>query len=335
MTTQAETEVLSPATRDERSPWRELATRVSLRSSGVLIPVVLLFAAFSILSPRFLTPLNLQNLLIQASALGILAFGSTLVIITEEIDLSIGATEGFAAIIAAIVGIRAGLPWPLAIVAALGAGGAIGAMNGIVTAVIGVPSFIVTLATLGIATGLSSQMTNGESIYNFDPAYQAIGQGKIAGISAPVLIAIALLIVLHTMLKRTRVGLNIYAVGGNRRAAAMVGVSARRIKVLAFTINGLCAGIAGVIVSAKLNSANPTFGANDLLNAIAAVVIGGAALTGGIGSMIGTTLGVLLIVTMTNGLTLLNVSPFWQQAAIGAIILTAAIIDRLNRRERA
>jgi ribose transport system permease protein len=319
----------------ELSRWRSVASRISLRSTGVLIPLLAVIVMFTILSPRFLTTLNIQNVLIQASALAILAYGSTLVIVTEEIDLSVGAIEGFTAIIAGIVAVRAGIPWPLAVVAALVAGLILGAMNGVITAMVGVPSFITTLAMLGIATGLGSQMTNGESIYNFPTGYQTIGQGKLAGIAVPVLIALALLIVLHLMLRRTRTGLNIYAVGGNRHAAAMVGVSPTKIKILAFSINGLCAGLAGVVVTAKLNSANPTFGANDLLNAIAAVVIGGAALTGGIGSMIGTTLGVLLIVTITNGLTLLGVSPFWQQAAIGGIILTAAVMDRLNRRRAA
>jgi ribose/xylose/arabinose/galactoside ABC-type transport system permease subunit len=303
-----------------------------LRSVGALIPLVALWIGMTLASPVFLTGINIRNLLVQASALGVLAIGTTLVILTEEIDLSIGAVEGMGAVIAGIVAARHGLDLPFAIAAALGVGALVGMANGILTTIIGVPSFIATLGMLGVVSGLSLELTNGQSIYGFSSAYQRIGQGRVVGIPASVIFPAVLLVVLQFVLTQTRLGTYFYAVGGNRTAAEFVGISARRIKILAMVISGTCAAFAGVIVSSRLGAANPTFGTFDLLDAIAAVVIGGAALTGGVGSVVGTAVGVMLIVTIRNGLTLLNVSPFWQTTTVGLVIITAAILDRLARK---
>jgi ribose transport system permease protein len=312
-----------------------LRLRHSGRSTGVLAPLVLLWVAMTFASPYFLTQENILNILLQASIVGILAFGSTVVLITEEIDLSIGAVEGLAAVVAGVLMVDYGQSWPVAIAAAIAVGVLVGAVNGFVTTVVGVPSFIVTLAMLGIASGIALRLTDGQSVYGFPHAYQEIGQGKILGIPVPVIVAFVILIAMHLMLRHTRVGLNFFAVGGNRRAAALAGIRPGGVKSLALVISGAAAGVAGVLVSARLNAANGTFGSNDLLDAIAAVVIGGTALTGGVGSVVGTCFGVLLITTIRNGLTLLNVSPFWQTAAVGLMILTAAIIDRLARGRKA
>ena len=275
--------------------------------------------------------MNIVNILLQASIIGVLAVGTTVVLITEEIDLSIGAVEGFTAIIVGITVVDGGAPWPIGVLAAFGCGLAVGAVNGFFTTVIGVPSFIATLAMLGIASGLAFKITEGRTLRGFPSAYQQIGQGKVAGIPGPVIVAFGVALVMYLMLRYTRAGMNFYAVGGNREAAALAGIRPRVVKTLALIISGGCAGIAGILVSARLDAANASFGANDLLNAIAAVVIGGTALTGGVGSMIGTVLGVLLIVTIQNGLTLVGVSPFWQTTAVGAIILGAATLDRTSR----
>jgi ribose/xylose/arabinose/galactoside ABC-type transport system permease subunit len=305
-----------------------------LQSSGVVGPLILLWIALALATPRFLTLINLGNLSVQFAIIGVLAIGTTAVIICREIDLSIGATEGFCAVIAALAAIELDLPWPLAVVAAIGAGGLIGAFNGFMVTKIGVPSFVVTLGTLGIVGGIALVLTGGQSIYGFPPAYQWIGQGGLFGIRAPLLFCSLLLIAMHFVMKRTTLGLAFYAVGGNDRAAALVGISTHRAKFLALTISGACAGLAGVIVSSRLDAANPTLGALDLLDAIAAVVIGGAALSGGVGSVLGTAFGVLLIVTIRNGLNLLGVNPFWQQTAIGSMIIIAAVIDHFQRTRR-
>lgn len=314
-------------------PWAvsALATIARFRSVGALFPLITLWIVLSFTSPVFLTEINIRNLFIHASALAVLAIGTTLVILTEEIDLSIGAVEGLGAVIAGVVAINAGLPWPLAIAAAVGVGAAIGLVNGILTTIIGIPSFIATLGMLGVASGISLQVTQGQSIYDFPQGYQWLGQGRLGWLPAPIIFPAVLLVVLQFMLVCTRTGTYIYAVGGNRRAAQFVGISPVRIKILALVISGAAAGFAGVLVSSKLDAANPTVGSSDLLDAIAAVVIGGVALSGGVGSVVGPAIGVMLIVTIRNGLTLTDVSPFWQTITVGIVIIVAATLDRLAR----
>jgi ribose transport system permease protein len=295
---------------------------------GALVPLLVLWIALSFSSPYFLTKINILNVFLQAAIVGVLAFGSTVALISGEIDLSIGALEGFTAVIAALVLVTLGLPWPLGVLAAVGCGTLIGLVNGLITTQIGIPSFIATLSTLGMASGVALRITGGNSIYGFPPAYLEIGRGRILGLPISALLAGLVLLALWLTLRFTRLGLHFYAVGGNSAAAAEIGINPRRIKTIALTISGGCAGIAGVLISARLNAANGNFGQFDLLDAIAAVVIGGTALTGGVVSLIGTLFGVLIIVTIRNGLDLLGVSPFWQTAAVGAMILIAAVLHR-------
>ena len=304
------------------------------QTSGIVVPLIVLWIVLALTTPRFISPINLGNLSVQFAVIGALAIGTTTVIICREIDLSIGAIEGFCAVIAAIVAVRLELPWPLAVLAAVAAGGLVGSFNGLMVTKVGVPSFVVTLGTLGIVGGVALVISGGQSIYGFPGAYQWIGQGTLFGIRTPILFTGLLLLAMHFVLRHTRLGLGFYAVGGNERAAGLVGISIVRTKFIALAISGAAAGLAGVLVSARLDAANPTLGALDLLDAIAAVVIGGAALTGGTGSIVGTAAGVLLIVTIRNGLNLLGVNPFWQQTAIGSIIIIAAVIDHFNRSRR-
>ena len=310
------------------------ASRVGsfLRAAGVGVPLVILWVFLAIYAPNFLTLTNLGNLSVQFAVIGALAIGTTAVIICREIDLSIGAIEGFCAVVAASFAVTLGLPWPIAVLAAIAAGALVGSFNGVMVTVVGVPSFVVTLGTLGIVGGVALVITGGRSIYGFPEAYQWIGQGSFYGIRAPVLFTGLLLVVMNFVLRGTSLGLRIYAVGGNEKAANLVGISTGWTKFIALTISGASAGLAGVIVSARLNAANPTLGALDLLDAIAAVVIGGAALTGGSGTVIGTTAGVLLIVTIRNGLNLLGINPFWQQIAVGSMIIVAAVIDHFGKK---
>ena len=305
-----------------------------VQTSGIVGPLILLWIVLAIATPRFLSPINLSNLSVQFAIIGALAIGTTAVIICREIDLSIGATEGFSAVIAALVAVNLALPWPIAVLAAIAAGALVGSFNGLMVTKIGVPSFVVTLGTLGIVGGVALVLTDGQSVYGFPDAYQWLGQGSLFGIRAPILSCGLLLIVMHFVMRHTTLGLAFYAVGGNDKAAGLVGISTDRTRFLALAISGASAGLAGVLVSARLNAANPTLGALDLLDAIAAVVIGGAALTGGVGSILGTAAGVLLIVTIRNGLNLLGVNPFWQQTAIGSMIILAAVIDHFSRNRR-
>ena len=299
---------------------------------GVLLPLLILWIALSLSTNTFLTLFNLNNVAIQVAVIGALALGTTPAIICREIDLSIGAIEGFCAVISGIFAVTLGVPWPVAIIISLAAGALVGALNGAIIVYFGVPSFVTTLAMLGIVTGVSLSITGGQSIYGFPAGYQWLGQGKLLGIGVPVFVGAVILIAAQFIMRSTTLGLAFYAVGGNDRAASLIGVPVNRTKIIAFMMSGLGAAIAGVLVSARLDSANPTYGTLDLLDAIAAVVIGGVALSGGVGTAVGTATGVLLIVTIRNGLNLLGVNPFIQQTAIGTMILIAALIDHVSRR---
>ncbi len=301
-------------------------------TSGLLVPLAIFWLLLTLTTPVFLTQVNLTNLLLQASIVGLLSVGTTVVIITEEIDLSIGAVEGLAAVACGILIVSNDVPWPVGVPLVITIGVLVGVLNGWVTTSLGVPSFIVTLATLGIVTGVALQATGGQSIFGFPDDFRLIGIADIGGIRLPVFLTIALVAALHFILTRTRLGLSLYSVGGNRRAASLVGINVNRVKIIAFCISGAAAALAGVVQAARLDSANGTFGSGDLLDAIAAVVIGGTRLTGGVGSVLGTALGVLLVATIRNGMNLWNVSPFLQQIVVGAIILIMGIAT--SRRER-
>jgi ribose/xylose/arabinose/galactoside ABC-type transport system permease subunit len=304
------------------------------RMTGVAVPLILLWIGLALSAPRFLSLVNISNLSVQFAIIGVLAIGTTAIIICREIDLSIGAVEGCCAVIAAIVAVKAELAWPLAVAAAIVVGGLIGLFNGWLVTQIRIPSFVATLGVLGIVSGGALVISGGQTIYGFPDAYQWIGQGALFRLRAPMLICLALLAIMHFTLRHTKTGLGFYAVGGNQRAADLVGISVSRVKKMAFVISGGCAGLAGVMNSARLDSANPTLGTLDLLDAIAAVVIGGASLTGGAGTIPGTAAGVLLIVTIRNGLTLLGVNPFFQQTIVGAIIIFAAILGQMSQSRR-
>jgi ribose/xylose/arabinose/galactoside ABC-type transport system permease subunit len=303
-------------------------------SAGIGGPLIVLWIILGIFAPRFFTLTNFGNLSVQFAIIGALAIGSTAVIICKEIDLSIGAIEGFCAVIAGICIVNFGIPWPVSILIAISSGALVGAVNGCLVSVVGIPSFVVTLGSLGIVSGISLLITGGRSVYGFPEAYQWIGQGDLFYIRSPILFTGLLLVFMHVVLKNTIFGLNIYAVGGNENSANLVGISSLWTKFFSFLISGASAGLAGVIISSRLNAANPTLGALDLLDAIAAIVIGGASLSGGIGTVIGTAGGVLLIVSIRNGLNLMGINPFWQQTAIGSVILIAAIFDRIRDKSR-
>jgi len=308
-----------------------LSLRDWIRRAGVLLPLALIWIYLAVDVDVFLTTYNLNNLLLQGAVIGVLAFGTTFALLTEQIDLSIGAVAGTSAVGAAYVLVNYGWPWYMGVVAGVGVGFLFGVANGIFSTAFGIPSFITTLATLGIASGISYNLTGGESLYNFPEKFQDIGQGHIFGVRSPIVIALGVLVVLQFVLKRTRFGMSVYSVGDNASAAGLAGIRTMRIKAYAMIISGTCAGIAGVLLAAQLNTANPGFGAATLLPAIAAVVIGGTALTGGVGSVFGTALGVLVIVTLQNGLDLKGVNPFWKEPVIGAVILSVAVLDRRRR----
>ncbi len=303
--------------------------------------LLLLVIAFTLLSPRFLTPLNLLNVLRQVSISGLVAIGMTFVILTAGIDLSVGSLLALAGLVGAYVS-KGGLADRFAIGAAeahgnpviLAAGAAIvvgiacGALQGLIVTRLRVPPFVVTLGGLTAFRGAALLFSGGGPISGFTPDFTWWGQGRIATVPVPVIIFFAAALLAHAVLRLTAFGKHVYATGGNARAAALNGISTRRIVLSVYAISGFFCGLAAFLLSARLNSAEAVAGLGLELTVIASVVIGGTSLFGGIGTIGGTVVGALLIGVLTNGLVLLNVSSFVQQIIIGVILVAAVALDQ-------
>jgi ribose transport system permease protein len=316
----------------------------SLRRFQSLFALALMVVALSLLSDNFLTPDNGWNILRQISVNLCLSIGMTLVILSGGIDLSVGAILGLAGAVAAgllksgvefgALGVRLEFTVTGAIVAGIAVGGAAGWFNGFAITRFSLPPFVATLGMLSIARGLTMLWTGGFPITSLGSSFGFLGTGAFLGMPMPVWIMLALVAVFVVVTRRTRFGRHLYAVGGNERAARLTGLNVPRIKLAVYTLAGALAGVAGLIVTARLDSAQPNAGLGYELDSIAAVVIGGTSLSGGRGSIWGTVLGCLIIGVLNNGLFLLNVSPFWQQVIKGGVILLAVAIDKLNARAR-
>jgi ribose/xylose/arabinose/galactoside ABC-type transport system permease subunit len=306
----------------------------SVRALGTLAALGLIWLYFSLESQYFFTTANIWNILLQSANVGIIAAGLTVVMIAAEIDLSIGSLEALSGSVAAVVIIQHGYSIWLGIAAALGATVLAGMVSGLITWKLKVVSFISTLAMLGIAQGVAFLLTNGHAIAGFGSTYAQIGTSTIDGFPGAVIIAAGAFLVLHLMLTRTKLGLQIYAVGGNAEAAAYAGINPGRVKLIALMISGFTGGIAGLILSSRLDAGNGLFGAGDLLQAVAAVVIGGTSLFGGVGNVVGTAIGVVIIASINDGLILMNVPDFWQQIVVGVLIIAAMVVDQLAKAAR-
>ena len=309
-----------------------------------LLALALMVLVLSLLSDRFLTPDNGWNILRQISVNLCLSVGMTLVILSGGIDLSCGAILALAGALAAGL-LKNGLAipgtdWLLqfttsgAILAGVLVGGAAGWVNGFAITRFSLPPFVATLGMFSIARGLTMLWTGGFPITGLGESFGHLGTGTFLGMPMPVWIMLALTAVFVVVTKRTRFGRHLYAVGGNERAARLTGLNVSRIKLAVYTLAGAMAGVAGLIVTARLDSAQPNAGLGYELDSIAAVVIGGTSLSGGRGSVWGTVLGCLIIGVLNNGLFLLNVSPFWQQVIKGLVILLAVALDKMNAKGR-
>jgi ribose transport system permease protein len=315
-----------------------------LRQFQSLIALAVMVLALSLLSDRFLTVDNGLNILRQISVNLCLSVGMTLVILSGGIDLSVGAILALSGAVAAgllkkgvvlaTLGVQLEFTVLGAIVAGIAVGAAAGWFNGAVITRFRLPPFVATLGMLSIARGLTMLWTGGFPITSLGDGFGFIGTGALLGVPMPVWIMVALVAAFVVVTKRTRFGRHIYAVGGNERAALLTGLRVNRIKVGVYTLAGALAGVAGLIVTARLDSAQPNAGLGYELDSIAAVVIGGTSLSGGRGSIMGTVLGCLIIGVLNSGLFLLNVSPFWQQVIKGGVILLAVAIDKMNARDR-
>ncbi|MDR0712573.1 MAG: ribose ABC transporter permease [Prevotellaceae bacterium] len=309
-----------------------------------LIALALLLAAMTLLSDKFATSENMLNVMRQISVNLCISVGMTLVILTGGIDLSVGSILAFSGAVAAGLmknGIEVeganffiGFTFLGSALAALAAGAALGWFNGWMITRFKVPPFVATLAMLTIARGCTMLYTNGFPITGLGSSFAFVGTGWLLGVPMPVWIAVAVIAIFAFLVRKTRTGRYIYAIGGNEKAALLSGVNVKRVKVTVYMIAGALSAVAGLLVTARLDSAQPNAGSGYELDSIAAVVIGGTSLNGGKGSIFGTVVGAMIIGVLNNGLVLLNVSPFWQQVIKGLVILLAVVIDKLSSREK-
>ncbi len=301
-------------------------------NAGILIGMTAMCIAMSFLSPVFLTSSNILNVLRQVSTNANIALGMTLVILTGGIDLSVGAVVAIAGTMAAGFIALSGLPVSIALAMGLLVGIAIGFINGFIIAKTGMPPFIVTMAMTTMARGTVYVYTGGLPVRTLDPIFNEVGSGYLGPIPFPVIYTAVLYIGVMIVLYRTKLGRHIYAVGGNREAARFSGISITRVEIAVYTIIGFLSAISGIVLCARMYSGQPTIGAGFELDAIAAVVLGGTSFTGGVGTIGGTIIGVLVIGVLNNGLNILGVSSFWQLIVKGAVILLAVYIDSLKKK---
>ncbi|MDJ0782116.1 MAG: ribose ABC transporter permease [Desulfosarcinaceae bacterium] len=302
------------------------------RFSGLFILLALcLFLSFS--TEYFLTQRNLVNIVLQTSILAIVALGVGMTMLTAGIDLSVGSVAAFCGAIAAGLIVESQLGIWLAIPVAVVAGISLGLLNGLLIVYGSLPPFIATLATMAIGRGLTLVYTDGRPITVPDPAFVFIGNGEVLGVPLPVIIMAALLLTAYLFLAHTRTGRNLYAIGGNEKTAHLAGISVARGKLLVYMISAFAAATAGIILTARLWSAQPTTGMGLELEAIAAAVLGGTSLFGGRGSAWGIMVGVFIIGVVSNGLNLLEISSYYQQVIKGFVFIMAVILDMYARKK--
>jgi len=299
---------------------------------GPLVGLALLCATLSFASPHFLTVDNLLNVLRQSAINAVLALGQLMVIITAGIDLSIGSIVGLAIVLLAKM-LRAGVSPALACALTLGAGVAVGLLNGLLLTRLKLPHpFISTLGTMNVARGAALLIAGGVPISGMPQGFRTALAGELGGIPSPVIVAGLAYVAAHVFLTRTVFGRDLYAIGGNREAARLCGIPVDRRLNMAYALSGGAAGLAAVVLAARMNSGFPLAGTGAELDAIAAVIIGGASFFGGVGSVGGTLIGALIIGFLRNGLNLLDVSAFWQMIVIGVVIVVAVFIDVMRQR---
>jgi ribose transport system permease protein len=303
------------------------------RQFGTLAVLVALCGVITVLTPYFLTVPNLLNVAQQTAINAVIAVGMTFVIISAGIDLSVGSILAFSGVVLA-QGLKAGWPPALAILAGLGVGLLCGAANGLLITLGRLPPFIATLGMMSVARGAALLATDGRPISGFGEGFRWIANGHVAGIPAPVVLMAAAYAAAHFTLRRTIFGRYVFAIGGNEEAALLSGVPVRRYKIAIYSTGGALAALSAVLLTARLNSAQPIAGISYELDAIAATVIGGTSLMGGEGSVLGTLIGALIMGVLRNGLNLLGVSSFVQQVVIGAVIIAAVLLDMLFKQRK-
>ena len=303
-----------------------------VRELGIIVVLGLLIAVTAIIEPRFIEADSLRNLALNASIFAILAAGQTLVLVTRNVDLSVGSVLGLSAYFAGdLLSAHPGMPLPVVFVLGMALGAACGLLNGVLVTWGQVPALVVTLGTLYAFRGLAFLWTDGRQVNaeTLPDSFLNLGSDSVAGIPILVLIALVVLVIIGQWLRDYRAGRELYAIGSNPEGARLAGVRSGRRVLTAFVLSGMLAGLGGVLFTARFGTVDATAGTGYELTVIAAAVVGGVAIFGGTGSVYGAALGALLLGTITSSLIVLRVEAFWQQAAIGALLLIAIAFDRL------
>lgn len=320
------------STRDSQDPVRSFPWRTWLARYGLVLALVALTLVLACTNPNFLKPQNLLTLLRQISINGLLAVGVTFVLLTGGVDLSLGSLVALAGVMTAHCAHPGDFPVAVPVLAGILVGAAVGSVNGLIITKGAVPPFITTLGMMTAARGLALVASGGRPVSNLSREFLQLSQGTFLGLPLPVLVLALAAIGSHLILRNLRLGRHLYAVGGNEPAARASGISVDAVKVFAYVASGAMAGLAGVVQAARITTGQPNTGLMYELDAIAAVVIGGTSLSGGVGGIGGTILGVLLLGLISTGLDWMGVSSYYQQIVKGIIIVGAVWLDRRGRK---
>jgi ribose transport system permease protein len=303
-----------------------------ISQAAALAALIVIVIILSILSPHFLTYVNLSEVVVEAAVTAIIAVGMTLIIVTAGIDLSVGSLAALAGVLAAQFMVDLHLPWPLAAVMGVVVGGVAGLVNGVLVSWVKLAPFIATLGMMGVARGLTFVLTGAVAVYGLPEGFNVLGQGYAGPIPVPAICLVGVIVIFAIIFNRTKLGRYAYAIGSNEEASRLMGIPVRRYLMLVYILGGLLAGLGGIIATSRVSSGQPNFGIGLELDAIAAAVIGGASLFGGQGTVSGAIIGSFLIQLIRNGSVLLNVDIYIQEVIIGIVVWIAVAWDYFRRR---
>lgn len=304
------------------------------REGGIFVALIVICAMLSIGTPKFLTSYNIGIVIRQVSFVAIVAMGQTMVLLTGGIDLSVGSVAGLCSVVGAIAMSKAPFDPYIACLLAMGLGLVIGAISGFFIAYVKMNAFIVTLGMGEICAGTNLVITRGYPVLGIPEKFNFLGQGMIGPIPIPVVIMLLLMLLFTYLLTSTPYGRNVYAIGGNRNAARLVGIQVARVQMSVYAISGVLAAFAGMIFVSRVNAGQPTVGPSWLMPSITAAIISGTTLSGGEGTIIGAIIGAVFMGVLSNGIVLMDISAYWERVIIGSVVIIAVLLDVLRKRER-
>jgi ribose transport system permease protein len=298
----------------------------------ILLVVAAFWLALWVYNPAFISAPTINTVLLYLFGYAIMACGMTILLVSGGFDLSVGSVSALSAMVTAVLMKDSGLAWPLALLAGLGVGALAGVINGLIVARLGINPFITTLGTMLLARGLTYIVSGGRGRSGFSEAFCWLGQGKLAAVQMPIVVSLLLVVVFDVLLRKHRFFRQNYYLGGNEQAAWLSGIATDRIKLFNYGLSGMLSALAGLLFCARLDSALPNAGDGDELKVITAVIVGGASLNGGKGTVLGAFLGCLLLATIRPAISFLGIGDHWEKAVVGLILLVAVLLDRIGRR---